>query len=204
MTDLLDVLPPVRDQGDRATCLSLALTDGHHGTRRVGPPLAADFLHYHAAAHAGTNVNLAVSDVAGVFALGAMGQPAEAECPYLPTPLPCTWEPPTPTGSVWRRDARVRDDDVAARVSEELGHGRPAVLVLHIDDVFWEPSNGELDAPAGPVRACHAVLAVSMDGSRVLIRNSWGEEWGSAGYCWLSQEYLASRCSRVIVFGGAP
>ena len=41
----------------------------------------------------------------------------------------------------------------------------------------------------------HAVLAVGYDNSRqaFLIRNSWGKEWGLAGYFWMPYAYATSR-----------
>jgi len=41
----------------------------------------------------------------------------------------------------------------------------------------------------------HAVMAVGYDDNkkRVLVRNSWGKNWGQKGYFWMPYEYIESR-----------
>jgi hypothetical protein len=199
-----ELLPPVRDQGERETCLSLALSDGHYAARGTAPALAADFLHFNATVIAGVGVNDAVPTSSAMHALEGAGQPAEIECPYSPTALPHTWRPPL-ISEVWRRKTAVGLSGNWTTLSAQLGAGAPVVMLLKIDDAFWSPVGGFVEAPSGPARAAHAVLAVAVvtNPARVLVRNSWGAEWGDGGYAWLSSSYVAARCMAIITFEGA-
>lgn len=183
----------------------MALSDGHHAARGAGPRLAIDFLHFNASVVEGVDVNAGVSPASAMLALLDDGQPAESECPYSLSTLPKEWKPPTPTGDVWRRETTLGKKDIWTTVSDRVGGGAPVVLVMKIDDAFWDPVAGVVDAPSANTRASHAVLAVGVRASpdRVLVRNSWGEEWGDGGYAWLSSSYVAVRCTAVITFGGA-
>lgn len=207
MVVLRETLPPARDQGMRATCLSIALTDGHHACRAEPPALAADVLHFHASRRAGVGVNDAVPLSDALVALNSDGQPAEKHCRYSWKSRDDEWTPSTPSdATVWRRAAGTESNDPWAAMQRELKSGMPVVLLMEIDDAFWEPVDGVVTTPTAPIRTNHAVLAVELDNlqARVLIRNSWGELWGDDGYAWLSQPYVAARCSRIVFFGETP
>jgi hypothetical protein len=202
MGDLRPHLASVRDQSVRGTCLSIALTDGHHVARGEPPTLSVDYLHYHAAMRHEVNVNDGVSTDAARAALAEDGQPAEAECPYSFAALAPDWEPPAPVGRVWRRQTRSAAPSWEV-VREELENARPAVLILGITDAFWDATDGIVETTDGDARASHAVLVVALgtNSETVLVRNSWGPDWGHNGYAWLSADYVRARCTDVIIFG---
>lgn len=204
MANARELLPEVRDQGDRLTCLCMALSDGHHVARGTAPSLSVDFLHFKAATLAGVGVNDGVPDWAGMDALDTLGQPAEAECPYSPTDRDPSWQPPVPSGPVLRHRTTGGAHDWATLASS-VAAGKPIVIALDIDDAFWTPVNGLVEEVDGPERASHAVLAVAVaEGiARVLVRNSWGPDWGDNGHAWISASYLAARCTGIITFEGA-
>lgn len=182
----------------------MALTDGHHAARAEAPVLAPDFLHFHACVLAGVGVNEAVPVTAAMVVLMEEGQPAETECPYSLIARPASWVPSTPSGDVWKRVTSLAPGVAWKVIEDEVGSGKPVVLVMEIDDPFWSPEAGVVSTPSGPARTSHAVLAVEIDSrvSRVHVRNSWGSEWGNGGYAWLSAEYIAARCTEVVTFGG--
>lgn len=51
------------------------------------------------------------------------------------------------------------------------------------------PKNGE------QIIGGHAVMVVGYDDSKrmVLVRNSWGEDWGLKGYFWMPYEYISNK-----------
>lgn len=203
---LRELLHPVRDQGDRETCLSIAASDGHHAARGDAPRLASDFLHFHAAKIHGVGINDGVSAGAVMAALLDQGQPAESDCPYSMVKLAAGWAPSSPSGPLWRRATALETKDAWTTICSHVASGRPVVVIMKIDDAFWAPIAGVIEAPSSMPRASHAVLAIAATASpaRVLVRNSWGEEWGDGGYAWLSSAYLAARCTAVMTFGGTP
>ena len=76
---------------------------------------------------------------------------------------------------------------------------------MMLSDAFYMPNGqGLVVAPPGegpdPLRR-HAVVAVAhgVFGAEraILVRNSWGADWGIAGHAWLPQSYLAPRLTHV-------
>jgi hypothetical protein len=133
------------------------------------------------------------------------GQPIEDDWPYLPS-LPkdlASYQPPTNV-VVFRRDGAPQ----APAVEDVIGHlnqQRPTVMLMMLSDAFYLPDVfGVVRAPAGeapdPHRR-HAVVAVghgAVDGVRaLLIRNSWGPDWGIRGHAWLLESFIAARLTRI-------
>jgi hypothetical protein len=91
-------------------------------------------------------------------------------------------------------------DGVEDALEDELEAGRCVVLVLEIADEFEFPDQaGFVSLPdlTSDVGDYHAVLAAgaatsATRGRHLLIRNTWGPEWGVGGYCWLPITYLES------------
>ena len=81
-----------------------------------------------------------------------------------------------------------------------LASGHPVVMGFTIYDSFM---NGEVERTGvmkypkffERVIAGHAVLAVGydMDKKMMLIKNSWGEEWGQGGYFWMPFKVIKNR-----------
>jgi len=80
-----------------------------------------------------------------------------------------------------------------------LASGFPIVFGMTVYDSFL----GEAVAASGVVpmpavtESCqggHAVLAVGYDDAKdaVLVRNSWGADWGEDGYFWLPYAYITN------------
>ncbi|MDQ1724744.1 MAG: hypothetical protein QOG52_1772 [Frankiaceae bacterium] len=92
-----------------------------------------------------------------------------------------------------------------AALETELAAGNPVILGIPAYDSFmWlTPANSYFDMPdATGTWGGHAVLAVGYDSTGVLIENSWGSSWGSAGYARLSWAFIAQRSFTAAVMPG--
>lgn len=203
MKDMRDLLPAVRDQGVRGTCLTIAVTDGHHAVRACEPELSIDYLHYHAVRREECGINEGVSPSTLSEALFKDGQPAASACPYSAVVRDHAWSPPHTKGQIWKRQTTSHAPTWES-IHTYLFCNEPIVLVLAITDEFWDASKTLIDKSVGPTRARHAVLAVRLHDTElwVFVRNSWGEEWGRNGYAWISADYIEAHCTSVITFGG--
>ena len=81
-----------------------------------------------------------------------------------------------------------------------LAHGYPFVFGFQVYESFESPDvarTGEVPLPGTGEQTLggHAVLAVGYDDAtaRFLVRNSWGAEWGQAGYFTMPYPYLTER-----------
>lgn len=199
--DLREMFGPVRDQGDRPTCLAFAASDSHAGVRAGWDPLSCEFAFYHAQRRAGRSVVQGAVLGAMLDALRIDGQPVEAHWPYLdaaPTD-PSAWMPPTEVGERFARFGVAGGGDLA-NVRSNLATGRPMVVLTMLSRSFFMPVEGVVDAtPGEPPEPSqrHALVAVGagrlLGMPAVLVRNSWGPAWGVDGHAWLTDRFLEPR-----------
>src|SRR5689334_8919277 len=129
--DLRPSFGPVRNQGQRPTCMAFAASDAHAGLRPGWTPLSCEFAFYHAQRRAGRPPSKGALLSAMLEALREDGQPEESGWPYLPaTPTdPASWAPPATVGALFGRDG----EETVATVNDviaELDAGRPMILLL--------------------------------------------------------------------------
>ena len=81
-----------------------------------------------------------------------------------------------------------------------LAEGYPFVFGFTVYESFESPAvakSGRLDLPKPNEKSMggHAIMAVGYDDAtkRLLIRNSWGTDWGLAGYFTMPYDYAADR-----------
>ncbi len=86
-------------------------------------------------------------------------------------------------------------------VAEVLATGVEAYLSVNIDDRAWSrPDGGVIADYADGNRGPHAVTVVGYRtsgprGRELLIKNSWGPDWGDGGYAWLSEATLMKQAN---------
>jgi hypothetical protein len=194
---------PPRDQGPRPTCLAFAVSDSHAAVREDWEPLSCEYLYYHAIRRDGSGPEKGAKPSAILAAVENDGQPAEVGWPYFAKlPDAANWLPPADVGEVFRRTGET----IGGSFNEAwslVAAGRPAVICMTLSDGFYLPLKGIVDSTEPPeVARRHAVIAVAA-GKRdtfrfLLVRNSWGPEWGEAGHAWISETYLAPRVIRIL------
>jgi C1A family cysteine protease len=113
-------------------------------------------------------------------------------------------EPPPGVSPLFRRDGN-RIAATFDEVIEQLDAGVPVLMTMELSDAFYRPDeDGIVDATEKPdPKRKHAVVAVG-HGVRaaermILTRNSWGHDWGIAGYAWLTESYLTPRLLRAAI-----
>lgn len=201
-TDLRPLFGAARDQGARPTCMAFAASDAHAGLRDGWAPLSCEFAFYQAQRRAGRSPAQGALLSAMLDALRGDGQPEEQGWPYLAT-LPADhglWKPPAAVGERYGRDG-LSGGQTLASVIALLDKGRPVVILTMLSRSFFMPTSEGVVDPAidehpEPSQR-HALVAVghgTVDGATaILVRNSWGADWGIDGHAWLTERFLAPR-----------
>jgi C1A family cysteine protease len=199
MTPIVDLrakLLPARQQGRRHSCLAFAGSAVHEYRLSIQEHLCVEYLYYFAIMHTpGHNPNLGATMAAISSALVTQGQPVETAWPYS-AKQPEPWTPPPITSTVYKANVVTAPADFD-HVVAMLNDCRPQILGLVITDSFFAPDalGMVLDRTPDIERGCHAVVAVGHGQSAtgmpaILIRNSWGTDWGLQGHAWLSRHYV--------------
>jgi C1A family cysteine protease len=199
--DLRGQFGPVRDQGQRPTCMAFAASDAHSAARTSLDALSVEFAYFHAVRRAiPPDPHAGVSFDQMARAIYEDGQPPEVSWPYLPT-LPAdiaTWRPPADCAPIFRRKYNLELGSVD-HIYRYLEASRPVVIALKVSASFFRPgADGVIRTTSMEHQInTHAVVAVGkgreVDSDVVLVRNSWGPLWGVKGHAWLTEEYLSPR-----------
>jgi hypothetical protein len=134
------------------------------------------------------------------------GQPHESGWPYITAPIldVAAWKPPPDVTPLFRRDGDLVTAIIDVIISKVDGRV-PVLMSISVSDAFYLPSTeGVIDSTekSDPTRT-HAVVAVghgTLASKRIiLIRNSWGMDWGIEGYAWVTETYLVPRLRRAAI-----
>jgi C1A family cysteine protease len=151
-------------------------------------------------------------------ALRAFGVPPEKVWPYQPALLDVEPAPFhyafaanfKATHYFRLDDGKVAPDALLQRVKTSLSTGIPAMFGVYLFDSVYGAGPGEIPLP-GPLDVQteqHALVAVGYDDAKtiarldpktglpqvtrgaLIVRNSWGVQWGEGGYGWLPYDYV--------------
>ncbi|MDK2745498.1 MAG: C1 family peptidase [Nitrospira sp. BO4] len=202
--DLRDGCSPVENQGQLGSCTANALVGnleflekraGHNPTN-----LSRLFIYYNERAMEGTireDAGAMIRD--GVKSLVKLGVCTEKLWPYKIARF--TKKP----SQACYKQARNRQVTSYHRViglqqmKQCLAEGYPFVFGFSVYEAFESPQvakTGQLDLPKPSEKQIggHAVLAVGYDeqAQRILVRNSWGADWGIQGYFTMPYDYISN------------
>lgn len=211
--DLRGACSPIEDQGALSSCTAHAVVGlvEYYERRAFGKHIDASRLFVykttrnllHWQGDRGAYVRSALK------ALVLFGVPPEEYWAYVPGQLDD--EPPAfcyaygqnyQTIDYYRLDpSGTSPDDVLAKVKQMLASGYPAAFGFTVyQSIRDADKTGEIPYPADndAAEGGHAVMAAGYDDSRkigkqkgaLLIRNSWGKQWGEQGYGWLPYAYM--------------
>jgi len=198
---------PIKDQGQRGTCVAFAATAGHEMLRHEEVDLSEEFLRWAAKQRDGlpssaTGTTLA----AAAAALAAVGQPPEELWPYdgarddrtssyQPTKEACD------AAAVRRADGGGLLLPTTQGLRQALDRSLAVLLGIRIHLPWYVVTHDgliQMPAPTANSYAGHAVLIVGYrngdetGGGAFIVRNSWGTDWGAQGYGFLPYAYVDS------------
>jgi Papain family cysteine protease len=204
LKDLRGKFGHARDQGSRPTCLAFATSDVHAASRSLPfVPLSPEYLYFHAVQRSTPpDPSDGITLMAAASALKLDGQPIEEDWPYLDTlPSNASWKPPNGV-SVFRQTLSSKAKSTAA-VIKAIDSDSPVLLCLKISEAFYTPDSVGIVkfVKNDPDTGHHALIAVAHgllgSDSMILVRNSWGEDWGLKGHGWLHLAYVSDRLHSV-------
>jgi C1A family cysteine protease len=203
IVDLRPFMTAVESQGDTNSCTANAMAGAYEYLDNRLNGQAADvsrlFIYYNARAIEGSiekDEGAYLSDCVKV--VRKYGACTEETWPFTPDDV--TSKPPK---AAYREAAQFRIEDAASVdidldvMRSCLAEGYPFVFGLQLFESFnGAGGNGGLVPMPDPDNekheGGHAMLCVGYsDADRVfIIRNSWGEEWGDAGYAYVPYDYM--------------
>lgn len=203
--DLRAQCPTVYDQGQLGSCTANAIAGAVQFDQmkqgKAGFTPSRLFIYYGERAiegTTGTDSGARIRD--GIKVVATLGAPPEADWPYDIARF--AKKPPRKAYADAKKDLVMQYAAVAQDLTQMRGclaDGFPFVLGFTVYDAFEGDAvkaSGVLDLPAAGERVVggHAVLAVGYDdpSQRFIVRNSWGDAWGQAGYFTMPYAYLLS------------
>jgi C1A family cysteine protease len=196
VVDRREQLPGVRDQGIKPLCLAFAASDLNAFNNSLCSHLSVEYLAYYAYQLMNTNkTDQGLSIPSVIQILKENGQIIEELMPYDENRTELI-SPPLKQTEVFKtissEQACATDSVILA-----LDNNKIVLLGLSLTPSFFYPRfpyvlNDEIGE-----RGLHAVTAVGyglyQNKNVILIRNSWGENWGEGGYAWLTAECINNR-----------
>lgn len=196
--DLRDHCTAVEDQGQLGSCVSCAVVGAiEYQHRKAGKPsvdLSRMFVYYNARRiGARETIDSGTTTSEAMAAILAYGAPPESVWPYDVSKFD-----QQPNNEAFARAREHAPSEYARVVGSEhvkgaLAQQFPVVILLTLPSRCYEeaaktgviPTPTQAEVDFARIRTGHSVLLVGydLDKGRFLARNSWGEDWGTRGYC---------------------
>ena len=203
--DLRPHMPAIYDQGDLGSCSANAGVGLKEYYLLKTPSqfvhLSRLFLYYEERAGEGTVLQDSGATLRDCMqAMNQYGIAPEKDMPYIPALFAV---PPTyfalKDASKYKISNYSRVVDLQS-LKVALSAGHPVIIGIMIYDSFESDAvanSGVVPMPNTAVEQCqggHAVLVCGFDDTKqhVIVRNSWGTEWGDHGYFYLPYSFISN------------
>lgn len=208
--DLRPQCPPIYDQGQLGSCTANAIAGAIHFDR-LKQGLTPDFIpsrlfiYYNERAMEGTITSDAGAQIRdGIKSVDRFGDCPESRVDDFPgwnyTIKDFTAKPPKVCyrlGLKYKAVSYARVGQNRDAIRQCLAQGYPVIFGFSVYASFESAEVARtgvapMPGPTETLLGGHAVLAVGYDDAtaRLLVRNSWGDQWGDKGYFTLPYDYL--------------
>lgn len=201
--DLRSAMPEVYDQGDLGSCTANAIAGAlEYEMRKQNEPdmmPARLFIYYNEREMEGTVNDDAGAEIRdGVKSVHVQGVCDENLWPYDVTAFTVAPNQTARTAALLHRSLVYhRVPQTIRSIKGSLSMGFPVIFGFQVFESFEDEavaSTGVLNMPTSKEENVggHAVMAVGYrdDVQRILVRNSWGPDWGMAGYFTMPYAYI--------------
>lgn len=202
--DLREWDSPIEDQGTLGSCVSHALTSCFElMIKREMPDKFSELSRLFSYYHTRVLEESVQEDQGVVFIRNALkaadkyGLCVEALWPYDVDKFK---QQPTPScylDAMSRKITKYKTLDSNLDILESLNQGKPVVIGMVVYDSFMHMSDkkpeismpGDYDFVIGGHSV--AIVGYSLPKQQFIIKNSFGSDWGEAGYCWMPFDYFS-------------
>ena len=203
--DLRNNFTEIRNQGEIGSCLSHALTSVYEYFLKCNglksPDLSELFLYYNARALAGNAMEDCGSNLqASMKSLADYGICSEENWPYKTELLSVRPSDAAYNDAATRKVKVSLNVDLAEKdIKSALEDGFPVVVSVKVFESFTTGQGGFIPIPSENEKQSeqhghHAmVICGYSDEAKVfIVRNSWGYDFGDAGYCYMPYSYITN------------
>lgn len=201
MIDHVSEQSPVRNQGDRETCVAFAVSAGHEWIANNMEVRSTEDAMW--AAHDMMPTPSQNEETSVNYALRGLEEHEHANERAWPYGNP-NWQSGRTTAALGSDNRRALPDwrrlvsHNLTAIRHELQIGNAVILTIGVVRAAWLGRQGWIDAEAnGKVVGNHAVLVVGATEKHesnplLKIKNSWGNGWGDNGFGAISERYLSA------------
>jgi len=196
-------LPPVYDQGQLGSCTGNAIAGAvEYGMRAQGKHdfiPSRLFIYYNERQMEGTtNTDAGAEERDGIKSVATVGVCSENVWPYDISKF--SDRPSDAAYTEARKEIIKQYSRVPVKLpnmQNVLTHGIPIVFGMSIYESFESDAVSQtgmvpMPDPSEKNLGGHCMLIVGSNDTHFIVRNSWGEEWGDKGYCYIPHEYLTN------------